>query len=141
MNLNNIIRNVLSIMSGTFVALVLMVLVQAVARMLYPPAPGLDYTDPEVRAGLMMTAPLGALLMVLLSYAVAAMAGAFMGARFSAPDGPIRQGLFVTVLILIMGFMNLNAIPHPLWFWVGCIVVIIGAGYFGADRGSRRKVK
>ena len=63
--MNNIIRNVLSIMAGTFVAVVLIAIVQAVAHQFYPPPPGFDFEDKEALAQLMMQAPLGALLMVL----------------------------------------------------------------------------
>ena len=66
--MNNIIRNVLSIMAGTFVAVVLIALVQAFSHQMYPPPPGTDFSDPEVLAELMMNAPLGALVMVLVSY-------------------------------------------------------------------------
>mgnify|MGYP003628033913 CR=1 FL=1 len=41
--------------------------------------------------------------------------------------------------MLIAGVMNLNAIPHPMWFWVGSVVVILGSGYFGAQLGGRRQ--
>ena len=92
-------------------------------------------------AQLMMQAPLGALLMVLLSYAIGTSAGSFVGAKFAAGDEPFRQGLFVTVLILIAGIMNLNAFPHPIWFWAGSIIVILGSGYYGAQIGGRREAK
>lgn len=128
-------------MAGTFVAVVLIALVQAFSHQMYPPPPGTDFSDPEVLAELMMNAPLGALVMVLVSYAVGTMGGAFVGAKFSASEGPSRQGLFVTVLILIAGLMNLNAIPHPAWFWAGSILAIVGSGYFGAQLGGRREVK
>ncbi len=139
--MNNLIRNILSIMAGTFVAVVLIVIVQAISHQMYPAPPGTDFNDPEVLAELMMNAPVGALLMVLLSYAVGTMGGAFVGAKIAISEGPARQGLFVTVLMLIAGLMNLNAFPHPAWFWVGSILAIVGSGYYGAQLGGRREVK
>jgi len=139
--MNNLIRNILSIMAGTFVAVVLTVIVQAMSHQMYPAPPGTDFNDPEVLAELMLNAPTGAMLMVLLSYAVGTMTGAFVGAKIAVSDGPARQGLFVTVLMLIAALMNLNAFPHPAWFWSGCILVIVGSGYFGAQLGGQREVK
>ena len=72
---------------------------------------------------------------------VGTMTGAFVGAKIAVSDGPARQGLFVTVLMLIAALMNLNAFPHPAWFWSGCIVVIVGSGYFGAQLGGQRAAK
>jgi len=131
--MKNILRNLLSIFAGTFVAIVLIAVVQAVAHSIYPPPPGTDFNDPQVLAELIANAPLGALSMVLLSYVIGTFVGSWVGAKFSAPEGPIRQGLFVAALMLIAGVMNLMAIPHPVWFWVGTIVTIVAPGYFGAD--------
>lgn len=128
-------------MAGTFVAVVLVALVQMVSYQMYPPPPGFDFQDREALAQLTMQAPLGARLMVLLSYVAGTMGGAFVGAQFSVPEGPHRRGLFVAALILIAAIMNLNAIPYPLWFWVSNIVLIVVAGYLGAQLGSRRKVE
>jgi hypothetical protein len=136
-----IIRNVLSIFAGTFVAIILIALVQAVAHSMYPPPPGFDFNDPAALAELMATAPLGALLLVILSYALGTFAGSALAARLSAPDGPIRQGLFVGALMLIAGVMNLKAIPHPLWFWIACIAVFLWTGWFGAQTGCALRPK
>jgi hypothetical protein len=136
-----IIRNVLSIFAGTFVAIILIALVQTVAHTLYPPPPGTDFNDKESLAQIMMQAPLGALLLVILSYAVGTFVGSALAARLSAPEGPIRQGLFVGALMLIAGVMNLKAIPHPLWFWIACIAVFIWTGWFGAQTGCALRPK
>ena len=82
--MNNLIRNVLSVMAGTFVAVVVVSIVQMVSHQMYPPPPGFDFEDREALAQLIAEAPLGALLMVLLSYALGTMVGAFVAAKFSA---------------------------------------------------------
>ena len=130
-----IIRNVLSIFAGTFVAIVLIGLVQVIAHTVYPPPPGTDFSDAQVLAELMMKAPVGALLLVLLSYALGTFTGSAVAARLSHHEGPMRQGLFVGALMLIAGVMNLKAIPHPIWFWVACIVVFAVTGFMGAQTG------
>jgi len=139
--MHHIIRNVLSIFAGTFVAIVLIGLVQALAHSLYPPPLGTDFTDPQVLAELMMKAPVGALLLVLLSYAGGTFVGSAVAARLSHHEGPLRQGLFVGVLMLIAGVMNLKAIPHPLWFWIACMGVFIWTGWFGAQTGCALRPK
>ena len=128
-------------MAGTFVAVVVVSIVQMVSHQMYPPPPGFDFEDREALAQLIAEAPLGALLMVLLSYALGTMVGAFVAAKFSAAEGASRQGLFVTVLMLIAGLMNLNAFPHPTWYWIANILVFVGSGYFGAELGGRREAK
>ncbi len=139
--MHHIIRNVLSIFAGTFLAIVLIALVQAFAHSIYPPPPGTDFSDPQVLAGIMAKAPVGALLLVLLSYALGTFAGSALAARLSHHEGPLRQGLFVATLMLIAGVMNLKAIPHPIWFWVACIAVFAVTGFVGAQTGCMLRPK
>lgn len=135
--INSLVRNVLAMLAGVIVAIVLMGLLQTVAHQVYPPPPGLDYTKPEVREMIMMQAPVGALLIVLGSYLVGTLAGAWVAARLSA-DVPQRQGYLIGLLLVAASVMNLRAIPHPLWFIVANMaVVIVGAG-IGAMLGAKR---
>lgn len=133
----HLLRNVLAIFGGTLAAIVLIALVQAVAHALYPPPPDFDFNNPEAMAELMANAPVGALLLVILSYLLGTLAGSAVAAKLSAPEGPARQGFFVGVLMLIAAAMNLLKIPHPLWFAIGSVVAIIVAGFFGTRLGCK----
>jgi hypothetical protein len=121
--------------AGLFTAVVLIAVVQAVAHQLYPPPPGTDFHDPAALAELMAQMPVGALLMVLLSYGVGTLIGALVASRFSAPHLPKRQGWIVGLMMLTAGVMNLLAIPHPAWFWAACFVVFIAAAQVGTKAG------
>jgi hypothetical protein len=132
-----LVRNLLALLAGTVTALVSIGLVQALAHLAYPPPPGLDYQNPEVRRELMMNAPTGALLLVLLSYVTGTFAGAWLAARLSG-DAPVRQGYMIGGMMLVSGLMNLTAIPHPAWFWVASIAGFIGAAFYGAGLGAQK---
>ncbi|MBW7896728.1 MAG: hypothetical protein H3C27_16595 [Opitutaceae bacterium] len=121
--------------AGLFTAVVLIALVQAVAHQLYPPPPGTDFNDPAALAELMAQMPVGALLMVLLSYAIGTLMGALVASRFSAAHLPARQGWIVGLMMLTAGVMNLLAIPHPAWFWVACFGVFAAAAWVGTRAG------
>lgn len=121
--------------AGLFTAVVLIALVQAVAHQMYPPPPGTDFNDPAALAELMANMPVGALLMVLLSYAIGTFAGALVAGRFSAAHLPARQGCIVGLMMLTAGVMNLLAIPHPAWFWAACFVVFVAAAWAGTKAG------
>lgn len=134
--MSSLVRNILALLAGAFVAIVLIGLLQAAAHAAYPPPTGLDYNDPAVRQKIMMEAPVGALLMVLLSYFVGTLAGSWVAARFSA-DNPTRQAYLIGAMMLISGVMNLTAIPHPVWFSIGCVVAFLAAAYLGAKAGAK----
>lgn len=135
--INALIRNVIAMLAGVIVAMVLIVLLQSVAHSVYPPPPGLDYTNPEVRKTVMMQAPAGALFIVLLSYFVGTFIGSWVAARLSA-EAPLRQGYLIGLLLLVASVMNLKEVPHPLWFIVGNIVVVLVGALIGARWGVRK---
>lgn len=130
-------RNILALFAGVIVSIVMIGLLQAAAHGIYPPPPGLDYKDPEVLKNLMMTAPAGALLIVLFSYLAGTFVGAWVAAQLSG-DAPARQAYLTGALMLVASIMNLRAIPHPVWFAAGNIVVVLVATFFGAKLGVRK---
>lgn len=135
--INSLMRNVLAMLAGVIVAMVLMVLLQSVAHQVYPPPAGLDYTKPEVREAIMMQAPMGALLIVLSSYLVGTLVGAWVAARLSA-DAPLRQGYLIGALLVAASVLNLRAVPHPLWFIVANMAVVIAGAWIGARLGVKK---
>lgn len=135
--MSSLVRNILALLAGAIVSIVLIGLVQAAAHVLYPPPPGLDYNNPEVLKKIMMEAPVGALLMVLLSYFCGTFVGSWVAARLAA-DSPARQAYLIGGMMLISGLMNLFAIPHPAWFWVGSIAVFVAAAWLGGKLGARK---
>jgi len=135
--MSSLVRNILALLAGAIVSIVLIGLVQAAAHFLYPPPPGLDYNNPEVLKKIMMEAPVGALLMVLLSYFCGTFVGSWVAARLAA-DSPARQAYLIGGMMLISGLMNLFAIPHPVWFWVGSIAVFVAAAWLGGKTGAKR---
>ncbi|HRI82175.1 MAG TPA: hypothetical protein PLF88_07045 [Opitutaceae bacterium] len=135
--MSSLVRNLLALLAGALTAIACIGLIQVLAHLAYPPPPGLDLQDPAVRATIMMSAPAGALLLVLLSYVTGTFAGAWIAARLSA-DAAARQGYMIGGMMLISGFMNLTAIPHPPWFWAASITGFVVAAYLGARQGAKR---
>lgn len=135
--MSSLARNILALLAGAIVAIVVIGLVQTAAHFLYPPPPGLDYNNPEVLKKVMMEAPVGALLMVLLSYFAGTFLGSWVAARLAA-DAPARQAYLIGGMMLISGLMNLFAIPHPLWFWIGSVAVFVAAAWLGGKTGARK---
>lgn len=135
--MSSLVRNLLALLVGTLAAIACIFFIQAMAHIAYPPPPDVDFKDPEVRKTFMMAAPLGALLLVLLSYVAGTYVGSWLAARLSA-DTPVRQGYMIGGMMLISGFMNLTAIPHPPWFWVASIAGFVVAAFYGARLGAKR---
>lgn len=131
-------RRIAAVVAGLAGSVALIMVVQAVGVLLYPPPPDLDFADPDALAALMAQMPLGALLMVELSYAAGSLAGGAIVRRVS-PDRTTGPLLVVGGLLTLAGFANLAAIPHPLWFAVLSTLTYLPCTFLGAAVVARRR--
>jgi len=125
------LRAVLSTLLALIVGSVLISLVQSLGHVLYPFPGELDLNDPEALAKVIAQAPVGALLMVELAYVVGCFAAGALVVRL-APGFGLRLPVIVGALFTVAGFMNMAAIPHPLWFAVLTTVTYIPMSVLGA---------
>lgn len=129
--MKEVLRNTLAALAGALTGILLISAIQILSqRVLYPFPADLNTKDPVVMAAYFKTLPVGAFLMVLVSYFVGVTAGAHVAGRFSSDGGP-RQAVMVTGLFVVASLMNLLALPHPAWFWVANFAVVLFAGWLG----------
>ena len=117
--------------AGLVVSVVLITLVQAISVRLFPMPPGTDPNDPAALARYMQQLPIGALLLVALSYAVGSLGGG-IGVSLVARNAPYALAAVVGGLLTVAGFMNLAAIPHPAWFAVVTTLTYVPGTLLGA---------
>ena len=129
-------RRIGAVVAGLAGSVALIMAVQAVGTWLYPPPPGTDFTDPEAVAALMAQIPLGALLMVEVSYAAGSLGGGAI-VRLVTPDRTTGLAVVVGALLTLAGFANLAAIPHPLWFGVLSTLTYVPCAVLGAAAAVR----
>lgn len=130
----HLVRNILALLAGVFGGGFVVMLVQAVNGLLYPPPPGLNFRDAEQMKTYAATLPAGAFLVVLLSYLAGFTVAVFVAARLSG-DAPRRQGVLTVLFFGAASVMNLMALPHPWWFWLGNAGVLAVAGWAGLRWG------
>ena len=129
-------RRIGAVVAGLLGSVVLIMAVQAVGTWLYPPPPGTDFSDPEALAALMAQIPLGALLMVELSYVAGSLAGGVIVRLVSADRATVLAAV-VGGMLTLAGFANLAAIPHPLWFAVLSTITYVPCTVLGAAAVAR----
>ena len=111
-------------------------LIQMLSAKIYPPPAGLDFKDQAAVAKYMAALPLGAFLMVLLSYLVGFTLAVFLAIRLSVSQ-PERQGLLATMFFGAGSVMNLMGLPHPMWFWIANLAVLMVAAVVGGMLGRK----
>lgn len=125
-----LLRNILAALAGALVGGLVIMAVQLINAKLYPLPAGVDPSNREAFAAYVAALPVGAFLIILLSYLVGVTAGAWLAARLSA-NCHWRQGIIVGVLFFFASIMNLMSLPHPVWFWVANLVIVPVAAWTG----------
>ncbi len=137
--MNNMRRSLGSVIVGFVAGAVVIMAVEAVSQAIYPLPPGVDPKNPEALRAYMAVVPTGALLLVLLAWALGAFAGGLVASRL-AGRAPLGHALAAASILLAGGIVNMLMIPHPAWFWVAGIAVFFPAAYLGARLlGNRRE--
>jgi hypothetical protein len=129
-SMNPLLRSVLAVLAGLVVCFVLILAIQALGMLLYPPPPGLDFNDREAMQELLQNVPVGALLLVLASYFVGVLAGSWVAGRL-AGRAAVLHGLIIGVFFFGAAVVNLMQIKHPLWFTVASLGLFLPAAWLG----------
>ena len=128
------VRKVLGVIAGVVVAMLLVMIIEMVGHYVFPPPP-FDYSDPEARRLAMANAPAGALLTVLAAYFIAVLAGGWTAGRIAG--GLAWPARVVAGLILLAAVANLFMLPHPAWFAVLAVLLVVVAGWIAGQLASR----
>lgn len=129
------LKSVLSIVVGVFAAMATIMLMEMLGHAVYPPPEGVNFEDPVAIAAMVATLPIGALLMVILAYAVGALVGGIV-AGLIKPKIQSYQPIVVGAILTVFGLMNLMMIPHPIWFWVATLLCFVPFAFIGGKIGS-----
>ncbi|MSU23801.1 MAG: hypothetical protein EXS32_08260 [Opitutus sp.] len=133
--MNPTLRNVLAVFAGTFAGLLLIGLMEVISAKIYPPPPGVDFTNREAVKAYVAGASTGMFLIVLLGYTLGPLIAAWLATGLAATNHR-RRGLTVGALFLTASILNLREIPHPTWFWVANIVLVVMAAVIGTRAGA-----
>lgn len=132
----SILRSVLAVIAGVLAGGVVVAVIQNISSGMYSLPPGVDISTPEALGRAMTLLPIGAFLMVLLSYAVGSGVGGFVAARI-APRAPVGHALVVGGLLMVRGLTNLTVFPHPTWFVVVNVSEFLLFAWMGAWLATR----
>ena len=138
--MGRVIRSILAVIAGFVAASVIMMIVEtANGKLLYPElgkqAEGV--TDREEIKAIMASAPVGALVVVLVGWAVGSVAGGYLATLISRRPS-YGHALALGVLLTLAGVANNLMLPPPFWFWIATFAVFLPATYVGAWLVPRR---
>lgn len=129
-------RNLVSIGAGVFGGTILLVVLQAVNGLVFPPPAGTDPNDPESmrRAMAAMTVP--AYLGLVAAYFIATTAACTVAARVAGTE-PRRRARLVGLAFVVAAIMTFREIPHPAWVIAAILVFLVVAAVLGPRLAGR----
>jgi hypothetical protein len=130
---------VLAIFLGMVAAFLVVLIGEMIGFAIYPPPPGLNPSDPEALAAAMKTMPIGALVVVVVAWLLAAFAGGWVATRL-ASKGKLICGMTFGALFLLVTFVNLRTFPHPVWMWVVGLGEILPAAFLGTKLAMPKRL-
>ena len=122
------LRDILACVAGVAIAFLIVFLADELSHMMYPPPPGLDFSDPEALRPYLATMPIGAFLSVMGGWVIATFVGSVVAGRIGTAKAWIFP-LVVGGLVFAATLANLIAIPHPLWFSITSLIAILGSAW------------
>ena len=131
--MNKIGRGILAVVLGFMTLGVTGMLAETIGHAIFPPPAGLDLSDPAAIGKL----PIGALVSVLMAWALATFSAAWVAARVAA-GGRLAFGLSMGILGLIAAVATMLMIPHPVWMWAVGVAEFLPAAYLGAKLAAPR---
>jgi hypothetical protein len=122
------IRSALVLLAGVVVSVIVVVLMDALVGRVYPFPAGSDISNPESLRQAIAALPVAAFALLVVGWALAAGAGAYVAARLATHASAIH-GLIVALFVLVATVSNLAKIPHPVWMWPAAIILIPAVGW------------
>lgn len=127
-------RNLLSIIIGLFSAFLIVLLLESLLPLLFGIQSLKEAGDPKAIEQYLITLPLGLLILLALTYGIAAFIGTYVSVLISNTP---KSGLSTTAIFLIVVIVNFLSFHHPLWMvMLGSLGTLIG-GFAGTKTRSK----
>ncbi len=130
-------RSIIGVIVGILAGVLVISLMQWLGHMVYPTPEGADMKDPSVVAEYIKTAPAGAISSVLLGYLFGSMTAGFVSTKV-AKVNHTKLGLICGIFMLLAVIMVLLSIPHPMWFMIACLLLIVPKALLGAKFATKK---
>lgn len=133
-------RTILGMLVGVLVMFLVIMGVEAVGHLIYPPPAGLDPMNPQHAAAFatfVAAMPLAAKAMLVLAWTLGAFVGGLVAAKIARHQ---RAAALLVALVVITGVVGMAvAVPHPSWLVAAGLLLPIPAALLASQLVYRRK--
>ncbi len=132
------VRSLGAVLLGIVVGVVVIMAMEGFSSLAYPLPEGVDPADPESLAAYMPLMPVGAFLIVLVGWGLAALVGGWIASRL-AFSRPVLSGLIAGAVLLLGGVVNMVSLSHPWWFVTVAVPLFPLCALLGASAAVRSR--
>ncbi len=123
-------RTILAIVAGCVLSVLVVAGLEALAHAIYPPPAGVDVRDLAAMQTVAARMPLGAFVILVAGWILAAGLGAWLATKLSR-TGKAWPGGIVGAATLGATSVNFLTIPHPVWVVIAALIGIPLATWAG----------
>lgn len=137
------LRAITTTIIGVILGMMGMMAMHYLSMVFYPLPEGVTMEDAEALNKYMAIAPLGAMLLVIVSHAMGSFIGALVAtllsqvSKWKNSTAFKYQFLFIGLLFTYAGWYNLENLIHPDWFKID-LLFYLPAAYFGYKLVAKR---
>jgi len=131
-----VIRNAAAIIGGIVIAFLTVMLVDMLNHTIYPPPPGLDFSDPDAIRPYLDTLPIGAFLLIMASSVVAAFVGTLV-ASYAGTIRPRNCAIIVGGMVFAATVANFILIQHPTWLAIATLLGVVVSAWLAMQLADR----
>ena len=123
------IRNIISIVIGTIVSIIIIVIGEALVQIMNPHPAGIDADDSEALKKFIASSPVYLHILILFNYALACFAGALIASSI-AIDKKMNKAMSLGGIFMGVGMFSLITL-HPLWVVISSVFIFLPFAYLG----------
>ena len=127
---------ILPVVSAVMGGMILQALGEKGIHIVYPPPPGLNFTDKAAIAAYAAQTPTVVFVLILINYMVCALLSGVIATLVSGRKS-VMPALIAGAIITLGGIFNVMMIPHPMWFAILSVLVYIPSAWLGYKLSMR----
>ncbi len=127
---------ILPVVSAVMAGMLLQALGEKCIHIVYPPPPGINFTDKAAIAAYAAQTPTVVFVLILINYMVCALLSGVIATLVSGRKS-VMPALIAGAIITLGGIFNVMMIPHPMWFAILSVLVYIPSAWLGYKLSMR----
>ncbi len=124
-------KRILALLTGFVVSFITIGSLEFLSNRFFPIPVGVDFADPESVKNMMANMPLGAMIFVLVAYAIGSFAGG-LSASWVAGRIQKQPSIIIGLVLTFGGIANVLQMPgQPLWMVITSFLIYLPFSYLG----------